>query len=384
MNILTRMVKRFLPPVVTEWTLPTRAALMGVASTTGSSTPSWSMVQVQEVFATLGIPVFVIAQRRSPACSQYKLVLETGTLFAGLESRKVDIALALASGPVRIAPGVNGSVTLELPEANNPLVALEVDTVEFRRFDRELPIHIGIGADGTHIVTDLADAPHLLIAGTTGSGKSVAMNSLIAGLMYARSPDQVEFYLVDPKVVEFSIYDGAPFVSGVITETKQAMLLFEDLVINMAMRYKIMAKHGVRTIAELNQGIWPKQHMKRKVVIVDEMADLVHKNEPMKDLLQRIAQKGRAAGIHLVLATQKPLVPVIGSVLKANMPTRLAFKVQNSMDSRVILDQTGAEFLAGKGDGLYQASNGTITRIQAPWVPIEEIKKLISYWRNHP
>jgi S-DNA-T family DNA segregation ATPase FtsK/SpoIIIE len=382
MQWLKDIISKLTIPKAGDWNLPTREMLGArLGDLAKSAVPSRSMVEVQEAIQYFDVDAQVFTQTRLPSSSRYQVVLGAGVRFASLKQLETDLAIALGVNGVRVDTGLNGSLSIEITEDDRQAVELSVDNVEFRRFDRELPVDVGEGPHG-RVIMDLAALPHLLVAGTTGSGKSVFLNELLAGLHYARSPDQVEFFLIDPKVVEFSQWAGSPFVSEVVTDTVRARTLLYTATRFMDERYMRLAKAGVRQISEYNQLHWPRQYLRRQVIIVDEVADLFGQSKQAMEHAIRLAQKGRAAGIHLVLATQKPLVSIIGSTLKANMPSRLAFKVQNSMDSRVILDEVGAEGLRGKGDGLYLSPEGSLSRIQSPFVGDEEIKNLIQYWRQ--
>ena len=252
----------------------------------------------------------------------------------------------------------------------------------FNKKDCKLPIALGKSISGLPIVGDLSSMPHLLIAGTTGSGKSVCINTIILSLIYKHSPDKCKFILIDPKMLELSTYEGIPhLLCPVITEPKKATSVLGWVVKEMENRYKLMTKESVRNIDSYNSK--HKSPMPYIVVIVDEMSDLMHvAGKEIETYIQKLSQMARASGIHIIMATQRPSVDVITGTIKANFPTRISFQVSSKIDSRTILGEQGAEQLLGKGDMLYMSSANKIVRIHAPFVSDNEIEKVNNFLRS--
>ena len=252
----------------------------------------------------------------------------------------------------------------------------------FKRKDIKLPIALGKSISGDPITSDLSSMPHLLIAGTTGSGKSVCINTIILSLIYKHTPENCKFILIDPKMLELSTYEGIPhLLCPVITEAKKAASVLGWVVKEMESRYRLMTRIGVRNIDGYNEK--HKIKMPYIVVIVDEMSDLMLvAGKEIENYIQKLSQMARAAGIHIIMATQRPSVDVITGTIKANFPTRISFQVTSKIDSRTILGEQGAEQLLGKGDMLYMSSANRITRIHAPFVSEIEIDKVNNFLRN--
>ena len=309
---------------------------------------------------------------------------------AGVKVSKIinlsdDIARNTSSESARIAtiPGRN-TVGIELPNSIRENVYLSeiISSNDFTRKDVRLPIALGKNISGTPVVGDLASMPHLLIAGTTGSGKSVCINTIILSLLYRHTPDRCKFILIDPKMLELSTYEGIPhLLCPVITEAKKAASVLGWVVKEMESRYKLMTKEGVKNIDGYNT-----KHtlsMPYIVVVVDEMSDLMLvAGKEIENYIQKLSQMARAAGIHIIMATQRPSVDVITGTIKANFPTRISFQVTSKIDSRTILGEQGAEQLLGKGDMLYMSSANRIVRAHAPFVSESEIEKINNYLRN--
>ena len=309
---------------------------------------------------------------------------------AGVKVSKIinlsdDIARNTSSESARIAtiPGRN-TVGIELPNSIRENVYLSeiISSSDFTRKDVRLPIALGKNISGTPVVGDLASMPHLLIAGTTGSGKSVCINTIILSLLYRHTPDRCKFILIDPKMLELSTYEGIPhLLCPVITEAKKAASVLGWVVKEMESRYKLMTKEGVKNIDGYNT-----KHtlsMPYIVVVVDEMSDLMLvAGKEIENYIQKLSQMARAAGIHIIMATQRPSVDVITGTIKANFPTRISFQVTSKIDSRTILGEQGAEQLLGKGDMLYMSSANRIVRAHAPFVSESEIEKINNYLRN--
>jgi S-DNA-T family DNA segregation ATPase FtsK/SpoIIIE len=296
-----------------------------------------------------------------------------------------DIARNTSSESARIAtiPG-RSTIGIELPNSTRENVYLSeiLSNTNFTKKDVRLPIALGKNISGIPIIGDLASMPHLLIAGTTGSGKSVCINTIILSLLYRHTPDRCKFILIDPKMLELSTYEGIPhLLCPVITEAKKAASVLGWVVKEMENRYKLMTKEGDRNIDSYNtKHSLPMPYI---VVVVDEMSDLMLvAGKEIENYIQKLSQMARAAGIHIIMATQRPSVDVITGTIKANFPTRISFQVTSKIDSRTILGEQGAEQLLGKGDMLYMSSANRIVRIHAPFVSDNEIEKVNNYLRG--
>jgi DNA segregation ATPase FtsK/SpoIIIE, S-DNA-T family len=309
---------------------------------------------------------------------------------AGVKVSKIinlsdDIARNTSSESARIAtiPGSN-TVGIELPNnlRENVYLSEILSNTDFKKKEIKLPIALGKNISGKPVVGDLASMPHLLIAGTTGSGKSVCINTIILSLLYRHTPDKCKFILIDPKMLELSTYEGIPhLLCPVITEAKKAASVLGWVVKEMESRYRLMTKEGVRNIDGYNTK--HKLPMPYIVVVVDEMSDLMLvAGKEIENYIQKLSQMARAAGIHIIMATQRPSVDVITGTIKANFPTRISFQVTSKIDSRTILGEQGAEQLLGKGDMLYMSSANRIVRIHAPFVSDNEIEKINNFLRT--
>ena len=296
-----------------------------------------------------------------------------------------DIARNTSSESARIStiPGKN-TIGIELPKSTRENVYLSeiISESNFKNKDIKLPIALGKDISGAPITGDLSSMPHLLIAGTTGSGKSICINTIILSLLYRHAPEKCKFILIDPKMLELSTYEGIPhLLCPVITEAKKAASVLGWVVKEMESRYKLMTKEGVRNIDGYNYK--HKLLMPYIVVIVDEMSDLMLvAGKEIENYVQKLSQMARAAGIHIIMATQRPSVDVITGTIKANFPTRISFQVASKIDSRTIIDEQGAEQLLGKGDMLYKSSANKIVRIHAPYVSENEIEKINNFLRS--
>ncbi len=309
---------------------------------------------------------------------------------AGIKVSKIinlseDIARNTSSESARIStiPGRN-TIGIELPNTSRENVYLSeiLSHNEFAKKDFKLPIALGKNISGLPVIGDLTSMPHLLIAGTTGSGKSVCINTIILSLLYKHPPEKCKFILIDPKMLELSTYEGVPhLLCPVITEAKKAASVLGWVVKEMESRYRLMTKEGVRNIDGYNSK--HKHPMPYIVVIVDEMSDLMLvAGKEIESYIQKLSQMARAAGIHIIMATQRPSVDVITGTIKANFPTRISFQVTSKIDSRTILGEQGAEQLLGKGDMLYMSSANRIVRIHAPYVSENEIEKINNFLRS--
>ena len=309
---------------------------------------------------------------------------------AGVKVSKIinlsdDIARNTSSESARIAtiPGSN-TIGIELPNniRENVYLSEILANADFKKKEIKLPIALGKNISGKPVVGDLASMPHLLIAGTTGSGKSVCINTIILSLLYRHTPEKCKFILIDPKMLELSTYEGIPhLLCPVITEAKKAASVLGWVVKEMESRYRLMTKEGVRNIDGYNTK--HKLPMPYIVVVVDEMSDLMLvAGKEIENYIQKLSQMARAAGIHIIMATQRPSVDVITGTIKANFPTRISFQVTSKIDSRTILGEQGAEQLLGKGDMLYMSSANRIVRIHAPFVSDNEIEKINNFLRT--
>ena len=309
---------------------------------------------------------------------------------AGVKVSKIinlsdDIARNTSSESARIStiPGSN-TIGIELPNnfRENVYLSEIINNSDFKKRETKLPIALGKSISGKPVVGDLSSMPHLLIAGTTGSGKSVCINTIILSLLYRHTPEKCKFILIDPKMLELSTYEGIPhLLCPVITEAKKAASVLGWVVKEMENRYKLMTREGVRNIDGYNSK--HKLPMPYIVVVVDEMSDLMLvAGKEIENYIQKLSQMARAAGIHIIMATQRPSVDVITGTIKANFPTRISFQVTSKIDSRTILGEQGAEQLLGKGDMLYMSSANRIVRIHAPFVSDNEIEKINNFLRS--
>jgi len=344
---------------------------------------------IEQSLSSFDVEAKVIGVNSGPAVTQYELQPARGVPVRKITALQNDLSLAL-SATVRVQAPIPGkpAVGIEVPNKATSLVTLRevIQTPTFQDDKTLLSLAIGTDVSGNTIVGDLTRMPHLLIAGATGSGKSVCINALLTGLMFQATPDEMKLILIDPKRVEFSLYQDLPYLMvPVVTESEQAVASLRWAVIEMDNRYKLFASHTVRNIGDFNEraaemGLRPLPYI---VIVIDELADLmmVAAGE-IEELICRIAQLARAVGIHLVVATQRPSADIITGLIKANIPSRIAFAVSSSIDSRVILDETGAEKLLGRGDMLYlpvEASKAT--RLQGVFVAEREIKAIVDFWR---
>jgi len=339
---------------------------------------------VIEKLATFGFKATVEGRKVGPVVTRYELQLAPGVKISSIRAIAEDLAVALMSDRVRILAPIPGTslVGVEIVNESRATVEFKTSLREAIRVGRgegrsmELPMALGCDTAGTPKVLDLAKMPHLLVAGQTGSGKSVGLGTIIMSLLYTRTPDECRLVLVDPKRVELSLFAKVPHVDRVITESEDAAEMFAGLVNEMESRYRLLEQAGVRNIAAYNRDGLKMPYI---VVVVDEMADLIMSAKETEVSIVRLAQKARAVGIHLVLATQKPVVKVITGLIKSNIPSRLAFQVASKSDSRVILDTNGAEKLSGRGDmlALYVGVSDP-ERLHGAWVSDLEIASVVN------
>ncbi len=340
---------------------------------------------LEKILLDFGVEGKIKKVSQGPVVTLYEFEPAPGVKVSKIINLSEDIARNTSSESARIAtiPGSN-TIGIELPKSQRENVFLSeiISDSSYKKKDTKLPIALGKSISGLPITSDLSTMPHLLIAGTTGSGKSVCINTIILSLLYKHSPEKCKFILIDPKMLELSTYEGIPhLLCPVITEAKRAAAVLGWVVKEMENRYKLMTKVGVRNIDGYNDK--HKISMPYIVVIVDEMSDLMLvAGKDIENYIQKLSQMARAAGIHIIMATQRPSVDVITGTIKANFPTRISFQVTSKIDSRTILGEQGAEQLLGKGDMLYMTSANRMTRIHAPFVSEGEIDKINNFLRN--
>lgn len=349
--------------------------------------------RLNETLASFKIEAHITNVTRGPSVTRYDVELEQGVRLSKLTSVADDIALSLGATGVRIAPvpGKISVVGIEVPNKAVNTVSLRevIDSPEFTKSKSKSSFAVGKDIGGSCIVGNIAKLPHMLIAGTTGSGKSVCMNSIIISLLYKASPDDVKLIMVDPKMVELGIYNGIPhLLIPVVTDPKKAAGSLQWAVTEMMRRYKALSDAGVRDLESYNSIVETQNEGKKLpqvVVIIDELADLMLvAAKEVEESICRIAQMGRAAGIHLVIATQRPSADVITGLMKANIPSRIAFAVASAMESRIILDTQGAEKLVGKGDMLFAPIGcGKPKRVQGCFVSDSEVEAVASYVKEN-
>ena len=349
--------------------------------------------RLNETLASFKIEARIINVTRGPSVTRYEVELDKGVRLSKLTGCADDIALSLGASGVRIAavPGKISIVGIEVPNRAVTMVSLRdvIDSAEFTKAKSKSTFAVGKDIGGTCIVGNIAKLPHMLIAGTTGSGKSVCMNSIIISLLYKASPDDVKLIMVDPKMVELGIYNGIPhLLIPVVTDPKKAAGSLQWAVTEMMRRYKAMSDAGVRDLESYNSIVEAEGEgtkLPQIVVIIDELADLMLvAAKEVEESICRIAQMGRASGIHLVIATQRPSADVITGLMKANIPSRIAFAVASAMESRIILDTQGAEKLVGKGDMLFAPIGaGKPIRVQGCFVSDPEVESIATYVKEH-
>ena len=365
---------------------------------------------IERKLADFNVEVKVIAAYPGPVITRYEIEPAVGVKGAQIVNLMKDLSRALGLVSIRVVETIPGKTCmgLELPNPTRQMIRLSeiLSSEAYHQQNSKLTLVLGKDITGKPVVTDLAKAPHLLVAGTTGSGKSVGVNAMILSLLYKASADDVRFIMVDPKMLELSVYDGIPhLLAPVVTDMKLAANALNWCVAEMEKRYKLMSALGVRNLAGYNQKIKEHEklgkhltnpfsltpddperleHLPFIVVVVDEFADLMMvAGKKIEELIARLAQKARAAGIHLVLATQRPSVDVITGLIKANIPTRMAFQVSSKVDSRTILDQMGAEALLGQGDMLFlPPGTGYPQRVHGAFVADEEVHKVVDFLKS--
>ncbi len=356
---------------------------------------------IEETLNGFGVPAKVVEINPGPTVTQFGVkpgkivrkmadgsIREQRVRVSKINSLVNDLALALSAAPIRIETPVPGRpiVGIEVPNTAVAMVSLRtsMESDEYQRAKGKLPVALGRGVGGKVVVIDLTAQPHLLIAGATGSGKSVSINATIINLLMTHTPDELKLLMIDPKMVELTSYNGIPhLIAPVVTDFEQVAGALAWITREMERRYKAFAQLGARNIATYNQRMPKSEKMPFMVVIIDELADLMMlAADEVEKYIARIAQMARATGIHMIIATQRPSTDVVTGLIKANFPARIAFAVSSQIDSRVIIDTPGADKLLGKGDMLYQAPDSPkLARLQGCFVSDAEIKNVVQYWK---
>jgi len=333
----------------------------------------------------------VVRTYAGPVVSTFEFKPAANVKVSRILSLQDDLAMALSAETIRIQAPIPGKdvVGIEIPNEKIDTIYLRelLDSKLFKESSSPLTIVLGKDIVGKPFITDLKKLPHLLIAGTTGSGKSVGINAMILSLLYKNSPDQLRLLMIDPKMLEFSIYNDIPhLLTPVITKAKQAIVALNNMVYEMERRYSLMSENRTKNIESYNEKVKKEggEHLPYIVVIIDELADLMMTSgKDVEYSIARLAQMARASGIHLVVATQRPSVDVVTGLIKANLPSRISYRVGQKVDSKIILDQQGAESLLGKGDMLFTPPGSTgLVRLHAPWSTEEEIEKIVDFIKS--
>jgi DNA segregation ATPase FtsK/SpoIIIE, S-DNA-T family len=382
----------------------------GRQETVSSETLEMTSRLIEKKLKDFGVEVRVVLAQPGPVITRYEIEPATGVKGSQVVNLAKDLARALSLVSIRVIETIPGKnyMALELPNAKRQSIRLSEILGSNAYNEARSQLTIGLGKDiiGNPVVADLGKMPHVLVAGTTGSGKSVGINAMILSLLYKAEARDVRLLMIDPKMLEMSVYEGIPhLLAPVVTDMKQAANGLTWCVAEMERRYKLLSKLGVRNLAGYNHKIdeakgrgeflynpfsltpespEPLERLPHIVVVIDELADLMMVvGKKIEELIARLAQKARAAGIHLILATQRPSVDVITGLIKANIPTRIAFQVSSKIDSRTILDQMGAEALLGMGDMLYMASGtGLPVRVHGAFVSDDEVHRVVSYLKE--
>lgn len=361
----------------------------GASSPESGEEMKQTMRRLNETLTSFMIAAQIVSATRGPSVTRYEVVLDKGIKLSKLTGLSDDLALSLGTSGVRIAPIPNkiSMVGIEVPNKSVSTVKLRdlLDSKEFRNATSKLSFAVGKNIGGENIIGNISRLPHMLIAGTTGSGKSVCMNSIIISLLYKATPDEVRLIMIDPKMVELGLYNGIPhLLVPVVTDPKKASGALQWAVVEMMKRYKLFSESGARDISGYNlmcEKTGTADKIPQIVVVIDELADLMLiAAKEVEESICRVAQMGRASGIHLVIATQRPSADVITGLMKANIPSRIALVVANALESRIILDNQGAEKLVGNGDMLYlPLGAGKPTRIQGTFITDQEREDVIAF-----
>ena len=357
----------------------------GEVGQNNSNEVAYNAMRLEDVLSSFGISAKVVNATQGPTVTRYEIEPAQGVKVSRIVNLTDDIALNLAAQHIRMEAPIPGksAIGIEVPNTKTEAVHLRdvLDCSDFKDARGGIPVGLGKDIAGKPVITDLAKMPHLLVAGTTGSGKSVCVNTLISSILFSRKPEEVKLLLIDPKMVELSVYNGIPhLMAPVVTDMKKAAAVLRWAVREMEARYKVFAASGKRDIKSYNEA-HPKSAMPLIVLIIDELADLMMTApDDIEESISRLAQMARAAGIHMVLATQRPSVNVITGSIKANVPSRISFAVGSQIDSRTILDMAGAEKLLGKGDMLFSpiGANKPI-RVQGAFISDDEVEHLVEF-----
>ena len=371
------------------YNLPPLSLLQPIENVDSSEVNQANSQVLEETLSSFGVEAEVVDVNYGPTITRYEIHPAPGVKVSKISNLSNDIALSLAASDVRIEAPIPGkaAVGIEVPNQEQVMVHLReiLESSEFTESSSKLSVGLGKDIAGKSIVADLSAMPHLLVAGATGSGKSVCINSIISSLLYKGSPEEIKMMLIDPKMVELAIYNKIPhLIAPVVTDARKAAAALKWVVEEMENRYELFASNGAKGIKSYNQQFSAEEETKKLpyiVVVIDELSDLmmVAANE-VEDAICRLAQMARAAGIHLIIATQRPSVDVITGVIKANIPSRISFAVSSQTDSRTILDTGGAEKLLGKGDMLFSpVGSQKATRIQGAFISESEVKDLVKY-----
>ncbi len=381
-------------PVYRAWPLPVLDMLDSYQGNVGISEDDIRARSrlIEETLASFKVEAQVVDFHPGPAVTQFELQPAVGVKVSKITSLEKDLALALAAPSIRIEAPIPGkaAVGIEIPNSAIAMVSMRevIDSKEFESHRGKLKLPLGKDVSGTPIIADMTKMPHLLVAGSTGAGKSVAINAFLCGLLLRHSPDELKLILIDPKMVEMIVYNRVPhLLSPVVTELERVVPTLKWATREMERRYKIFARHGCRNLEsykQLGRRRADLEPMPYIMIIIDELADLMMMApDETETYICRLAQMARATGIHLIIATQRPSVDVITGLIKANFPSRIAFAVTSQIDSRVILDGPGAEQLLGRGDMLYMAADSAkVVRIQGTYVSDREVERIVEFWRN--
>ncbi|GAB4436943.1 MAG: DNA translocase FtsK [Chloroflexi bacterium OHK40] len=381
-------------PVHRAWPLPSLDLLEQLSSDGRMSDEEMRLLsrRIEDTLASFKVEAQVINVNPGPAVTQFEIQPAVGVKVSKITSLEKDLALALAAPSIRIEAPIPGksAVGIEIPNSSISVVGLRevMDSEEFELSKGRLKLPLGKDVSGMPVIADMTKMPHLLVAGATGSGKSVAINAFLCGLLLKHTPDELKLILVDPKMVEMIVYNRIPhLLSPVVTELERVVPTLKWATREMERRYKIFARHGVRNLDSYKQLARKRSDLEPMpyiLIVIDELADLMMMApDETETYICRLAQMARATGIHLIIATQRPSVDVITGLIKANFPSRMAFAVTSQVDSRVVLDGPGADQLLGRGDMLYMAADAAkLVRIQGTYVSDREVERIVDFWRK--
>lgn len=367
---------------MTTWELPPTDLLSGADAVT---VPEDCTDALLEALARLGAPCNEESATVAPQAVRYELVPCDGVRMKAFRGIEEDLMQRLSVDHVRIEAPTPGrhTIGIELPRKNRAIVYLG-DVVPAA--SKPLSAAVGVDMNGRPVVLPIAEFPHLLIAGRSGGGKSVLLHSILCSLLATHTPDELELIIVDPKSVEGAMYEGLPHASNVVYDAHQAIGVLWGMVEQMETTYRCMRRYGARDLDELNAqlALEGEQPIPRRLCVIDEAADLMMQSKSrVESAMVRLGQKGRAAGFHVIVATQSPRANVITGLLKANLPARIALATSSALDSRIILDQNGAEHLLGRGDALIDDGiSGTLQRFQTAWAPSSDVEAMVDWWRS--